>query len=224
MRGKIIKGIAGFYYVHTPAGLYECKAKGIFRKDGMKPLVGDDVEVEVLDQVLLTGNIIRILPRSNALIRPACANVDQSLVIFAIVKPEPNYNLLDRFLISMERQKLPAVICFNKKDLASEKEQKELCDAYSGCGYQVLFVSGIDGRGMEKIQSCLKGKTTVVAGPLSMLFILRQIWKPVRSAGRLSGAGTPRGMRSFLPCQTIPLSWIRRDLLPSPLGKWKKNS
>ena len=165
MRGKIIKGIAGFYYVHTPAGLYECKAKGIFRKDGMKPLVGDDVEVEVLDQVLLTGNIIRILPRSNALIRPACANVDQSLVIFAIVKPEPNYNLLDRFLISMERQKLPAVICFNKKDLASEKEQKELCDAYSGCGYQVLFVSGIDGRGMEKIQSCLKGKTTVVAGP-----------------------------------------------------------
>ena len=101
MRGKIIKGIAGFYYVHTAAGLFECKAKGIFRKDGIKPLVGDDVEMEIVDEAELTGNVVSILPRRNALIRPACANVDQSLVIFAIVKPNPNYNLLDRFLISM---------------------------------------------------------------------------------------------------------------------------
>lgn len=165
MRGKIVKGIAGFYYVHTAAGLFECKAKGIFRKDGIKPLVGDDVEMEIVDEAELTGNVVRILPRRNALIRPACANVDQSLVIFAIVKPNPNYNLLDRFLISMEKQKLPAVICFNKKDIATEKEQQELYDAYSGCGYQVLFVSGAKGQGMEAIQKCLKGKTTVVAGP-----------------------------------------------------------
>lgn len=165
MRGKIIKGIAGFYYVHTTAGLFECKAKGIFRKDGIKPLVGDDVEMEIVDEAELEGNIVRILPRRNALVRPACANIDQSLVIFAIVKPDPNYNLLDRFLISMEKQKLPAVICFNKKDIATPKEQQELFDAYSGCGYQVLFVSGAKGQGMEEIYKCLEGKTTVVAGP-----------------------------------------------------------
>ena len=103
MQGKIIKGIAGFYYVHVEGqGTYECRAKGIFRKDGVKPLVGDDVLVDVLDDAQMTGNIREILPRRNALLRPAVANVDQALVIFAIVKPQPNFNLLDRFLIRME--------------------------------------------------------------------------------------------------------------------------
>lgn len=165
MQGKIIKGIAGFYYVYTVRGLVECKAKGIFRKDKIKPLVGDNVEIELIDESLLLGNIIRILPRSNALIRPAAANIDQALVIFAIVKPNPNYNLLDRFLINMEQQGLPAVICFNKRDIASERELTELSEAYGKCGYQVLFVSGAKEQGIEEIRKCLKGKTTVVAGP-----------------------------------------------------------
>lgn len=165
MKGKIIKGIAGFYYVHTSAGLTECKAKGIFRKDKIKPLVGDDVEIELTGETPLTGNIVQILPRRNALIRPASANIDQALVIFAIVKPNPNYNLLDRFLITMEKQKLKVVICFNKKDIATPEEQRELEEAYGRCGYQVLFVSGTGRQGMDEIRKCLKGKTTVVAGP-----------------------------------------------------------
>ena len=165
MQGKIIKGIAGFYYVYTAAGLIECKAKGIFRKDGIKPLVGDNVEIELVDETQQVGNIVRILPRKNSLIRPASANIDQALVIFAIVKPNPNYNLLDRFLITMEQQDLPAVICFNKLDIATKEEQDELKNAYGWCGYQVLFVSGAKEEGMDEILSCLEGKTTVVAGP-----------------------------------------------------------
>lgn len=165
MQGKIIKGIAGFYYVYTVTGVVECKAKGIFRKDKIKPLVGDNVEIQIIDEKELTGNIINILPRNNALIRPASANIDQALVIFAIVKPNPNYNLLDRFLITMEKQGLPSVICFNKKDIATPEEEEELRNAYGGCGYQVLFVSGAKEEGMEEIRSCLQGKTTVVAGP-----------------------------------------------------------
>ena len=89
MQGKIVKGIAGFYYVHGDGGIYECKAKGIFRKDNKKPLVGDDVIFEILDEENRNGNIQEILPRHSELIRPAVANVDQALVIFAIVKP-PN--------------------------------------------------------------------------------------------------------------------------------------
>lgn len=165
MQGKIMKGIAGFYYVHTAAGLVECKAKGIFRKEQIKPLVGDNVEIQLVDEEKLLGNIVRILPRSNALIRPAAANIDQALVIFAIVKPNPNYNLLDRFLITMEKQKLPSVICFNKKDIATDNERQELSGAYGSCGYRVLFVSGKEKQGMEEIREQLKGKTTVVAGP-----------------------------------------------------------
>lgn len=165
MKGKIIKGIAGFYYVHTAEGLFECKAKGVFRKDKIKPLVGDNVEIELVDAEKLLGNIVEIFPRSNSLIRPASANIDQALVIFAIVKPDPNYNLLDRFLISMRQQTIPTVICFNKKDLASKEEQEELYHAYQQSGCEVLFVSGKQQEGIAQIREVLKGKTTVVAGP-----------------------------------------------------------
>lgn len=165
MRGKIVKGIAGFYYVHTSAGLVECKAKGIFRKEGIKPLVGDRVEIELTDTDKLLGNITDILPRQNMLIRPAAANIDQALIIFAIVKPEPNYNLLDRFLINMEKQKIPCIICFNKKDIATNREKEELTESYGKCGYQVLFVSGKKEEGLGEIREILKGKTTALAGP-----------------------------------------------------------
>lgn len=165
MQGKIIKGIAGFYYVHTHMGLVECKAKGIFRKEQIKPLVGDLVEIELTDEEKLLGNITKILPRKNTLIRPASANIDQAFIIFAIVKPNPNYNLLDRFLITMEQQEIPVIICFNKKDIATKEERDELAAAYASCGYQVLFVSGKENDGLEEILGCLKGKTTVMAGP-----------------------------------------------------------
>ena len=118
MQGKIIKGIAGFYYVHVVEfGVYECKAKGVFRKEKIKPLVGDNVEIEILDESEKKGNIVKILPRQNELIRPAVANIDQALVVFAITKPNPHFNLLDRFLIMMRYQGVPVTICFNKADL-----------------------------------------------------------------------------------------------------------
>ena len=99
-RGRIVKGIAGFYYIETEdTAIYECKAKGIFRKDNIKPLVGDMVNIDIIDEDKKLGNIIEILPRENQLIRPPVANVDQAVILFAIVKPDPNYNLLDRFLI-----------------------------------------------------------------------------------------------------------------------------
>ncbi|MDE6847039.1 MAG: ribosome small subunit-dependent GTPase A [Lachnospiraceae bacterium] len=166
MQGKIIKGIAGFYYVYVEGrGTYECKAKGIFRKDHVKPLVGDNVLVDVLDEEEMLGNIRQILPRCSALVRPAVANVDQALIIFAIVKPNPNFNLLDRFLIRMERQNLPTIICFNKQDIASRQEKEALRLSYETCGYQVLFVSALENEGIEQVRELLAGKTTTVAGP-----------------------------------------------------------
>lgn len=168
MQGKIVKGIAGFYYVHgKDREIYECKAKGIFRKDNTKPLVGDNVTLEVLDEEQKKGNITEILPRSSSLIRPAVANVDQALVIFAVAKPAPNLNLLDRFLIMMEQQKLPCIICFNKKDIADRAECDRLRAIYENCGYQVLFVSARDEQegNLEELAALLAGKTTTVAGP-----------------------------------------------------------
>lgn len=166
MQGKIIKGIAGFYYVFVAgAGIFECKAKGIFRKDSIKPLVGDIVNIDILDSSQLKGNIVSIEERKNQLIRPTLANIDQALVIFAINKPEPNFNLLDRFLISMEMQGIPAIIAFNKKDLASEEELDRLYRAYGRQSYRVIFTSTKEVGGIDELKELLRGKTTTVAGP-----------------------------------------------------------
>ena len=161
-----MKGIAGFYYVDVEeSGIYECKAKGIFRKEGQKPLVGDLVEIEILDEAEKTGNMTRILPRKNELIRPAVANIDQALVIFALENPTPNLTLLDRFLVMMEQQNVPTAICFNKRDLAGEDYTDHLRSVYENCGYRVFTVSAAKEQGMQEVEAYLKGKTTVVAGP-----------------------------------------------------------
>ena len=131
MQGKIIKGIAGFYYVHVVEfGVYECKAKGIFRNKKIKPLVGDNVLIDVIDEDNKKGNISDILERKNELIRPASANIDQAMVIFAVKSPEPNYNLLDRFILMMDYQDVPTVVVFNKTDLVEEKDIEELRKIY----------------------------------------------------------------------------------------------
>ena len=165
MQGKIIKGIAGFYYVQTEDKLYECKAKGAFRNQKIKPLVGDDVEIAIVDEETKKGNIEKILPRKNELIRPAVANIDLALIIFAAAKPQPNFNLLDRFLIMMEYQDVPVTICFNKKDLATTEELEFLYETYQSCGYQVILSSALKGEGLDEIEEVLQGRTTVVAGP-----------------------------------------------------------
>ncbi len=166
MQGKIVKGIAGFYYVHvSEKGIYECKAKGIFRKDNKKPLVGDDVEIQILDEEGKLGIIDGLLPRKSEIIRPAVANIDQALVIFAIVKPQPNFNLLDRFLIMMQQQSVPCVICFNKADLDIENTGVNYEAMYRKCGYETLCVSAKDQVGIDKLRQILSGKTTTVAGP-----------------------------------------------------------
>ena len=166
MQGKIVKGIAGFYYVHVVEfGIYECKAKGIFRKEKQKPLVGDQVEIDILSEEERTGNIVRILPRKNELIRPAVANVDQALVVFAVTKPSPHFHLLDRFLVMMESQGIPVILCFNKKDLAGNDEIENLKEIYRKSGYPVIFTSAKKDENLDEILAILKGKTTTIAGP-----------------------------------------------------------
>ena len=165
MTGKIIKGIAGFYYVDNGTDVYECKAKGVFRNKKIKPLVGDNVEFTVLSEAEREGNIDKILPRKNELVRPAVANIDQALVIFSITHPEPNLNLLDRFLVMMEVQEVPVKICFNKTDLTGDGERERLGNIYSSAGYPVYFTSTYENSGLDELRVLTEGKTTVLAGP-----------------------------------------------------------
>lgn len=166
MEGKIIRGIAGFYYVDVSGmGVLECKAKGIFRNNNEKPLVGDNVELEILDIEKMLGNITKILPRKNSIIRPAVANADQAVIIFAASYPKPDLNLLDRFLLMMGMQDIPVSICFNKTDDAAEEVIIQLADNYRGSGCRVFLTSTVTGEGLVGFKESLEGKTTVLAGP-----------------------------------------------------------
>lgn len=166
MTGKITKGIAGFYYVHGEDGvLYECKAKGVFRKDGVKPLVGDNVRITVLDAEKNIGNLEEILPRKSELLRPAAANIDQVLVMFAAAKPAPNFNLLDRFLIRMGLEGIPVFVGFNKSELVTTERLEEMKEIYTSAGYPVCFFSVMEQTGLDALHERLDGKTTALAGP-----------------------------------------------------------
>lgn len=166
MQGKIIKGIAGFYYVNTENDiLFECKAKGVFRNRDEKPLVGDNVEFEIVDEENLKGNITKLLPRRNEIIRPAVANVDMALVVFAISNPKPNLNLLDRFLVMMEYMDVKTMICFNKVDETTQDDIEEYKKIYEPAGFGVLFTSTLNGEGIDDLKKLIYGKTIVFAGP-----------------------------------------------------------
>lgn len=167
MQGRILKGIAGFYYVRSAenAKVYECKARGIFRKRQSKPLVGDFVEIEVIDEENEKGNITELLPRKNELIRPAVANVDQAMVIFALKRPDPVLTLLDTYLVRMRMAGIKTVLVFNKSDLVSEDEANLYKEIYASADCEIIFTSSKEKIGLDKVEAALKGKVTTVAGP-----------------------------------------------------------
>ena len=210
MQGKIVKGIAGFYYVHVAeSGIYECKAKGAFRNQKVKPLVGDNVRLEVLDEEQKKGNIEEILPRKNELIRPAVANIDQALVIFAAAKPKPNFNLLDRFLILMQYQKVPAVVCFNKQDMVDAEELQLLKNTYESFRWlaaDVLEYAGgagdtmLDGGGKILTMSRHFQKETTAGAASTSTWVMPLTCRTARSAFLLS----PKQIRQSFRSMTAP--------------------
>ncbi|MBP3878178.1 MAG: ribosome small subunit-dependent GTPase A [Lachnospiraceae bacterium] len=166
MTGKIVRGIAGFYYVYVAgSGIYECKAKGIFRKQKLKPLTGDTVRFEIVHEKDMEGNITEILPRKNVLERPPAANVDQAVLFFAAKSPDPNPVLIDRFLIMMDMKGIPCIPVMNKEDLLAEETQKLYEEAYRDSGHPIMFISVKEHTGVEELKGLLKGKTTILAGP-----------------------------------------------------------
>ena len=152
--------------MHTEgAGIIECKARGIFRKEKKKPLVGDRVDIEITDETNKEGSIEEILPRRNELIRPACANIDRALILFACDKPKPNIRLLDRMIIMMETLNVPVTVGFNKTDLVDEAFTEELRDIYSGAGVGVIFMDLKHKRGIDTLEKVLCGNVTALMGP-----------------------------------------------------------
>ncbi|CEI73738.1 MULTISPECIES: ribosome small subunit-dependent GTPase A [Romboutsia] len=164
--GKIVKGIGGFYYIDTENGIYECKARGIFRKQKITPLVGDRVKINIVDEEDKKGVIEEIDKRDTELIRPPIANVDKALIVFAIKNPKPNLSLLDRFIVLAEKENLDIVIVLTKVDLDEDGDLvEELKNIYEISGYKVIPVSNKTKLNIDKIKEELNGNVVVFAGP-----------------------------------------------------------
>ena len=165
MNGRIVKAIAGFYYVQSEEGLFACRAKGIFRKDGVKPLVGDNVLFDVVSYDDKEGNVTAVEPSKNRLIRPEVANVDQIFLIFAGTVPQPNYEMLNRYLVTVHDYDIPVCLIVNKTDLCSDEVTEEIRKNYEHAPYRLFFVSAKTGEGMKELGEQLKDRVTVLAGP-----------------------------------------------------------
>ncbi|HAT4319479.1 ribosome small subunit-dependent GTPase A [Clostridium perfringens] len=162
MEGIIIKGIGGFYYIKTDEGIIECKARGKFRYNSLKPMVGDRVTIKVENG---KGVIEDIHERSSELIRPTVANVTQAFVVFAIKNPDINLDLLNRFLTLCEYDDIHAVVCLNKEDLCTEEEKENLKELINDIGYEVLFINAKEGKGFDALKERLEHNITVLCGP-----------------------------------------------------------
>ncbi|MBQ9757896.1 MAG: ribosome small subunit-dependent GTPase A [Clostridia bacterium] len=160
LSGVIVKGIGGFYYVDTGRDIIECRARGLFRKKGFTPLVGDRVVIS-FDEDSVQGYVSEILPRTCELVRPAVANVTQMVVVVAQSSPAPNLYVLDKLIASAEFVKLKIAICFNKSDL---EENAEIIKTYEDAGFEVIETSATLNAGIEKLKEVLKNETTVFAG------------------------------------------------------------
>ena len=160
IQGRLIKGVGGLYFVAADGLVYECKARGIFRKKRIIPTIGDNVEISVQSEG--KGTIEKILPRRNSLIRPRVTNIDCAVITFAAKSPDINFDLLDRFLILAEYNKIEdIVICVNKSDLSAVDKVVEI---YGGI-YTVFAVSALENEGIEPLFKHLENKVSVLAGP-----------------------------------------------------------
>lgn len=163
--GKIVKALSGFYYVMKDNTVYQCRARGVFRKRKITPYVGDIVQFEKNNE--REGYILDILPRKNELLRPPIANVDQALVAVSVKEPDVSLQLLDKFLVHVEANDIDALVCFTKMDLLSDEEREnfhEIAEIYRAIGYPVLLLSIKDETSVEAVKPYLKDKITVVAG------------------------------------------------------------
>lgn len=158
--GRIIKGIGGFYYVETTDAIYECKARGIFRKQGISPLVGDTVKISV--NVNAENTIDDIIDRKNSLVRPPLANLDQLFIVASLVDPNINTTVIDRLIGIAELKNIEPIIVLTKIDLSQDAEYYK--NIYEKAGFKVILCDNNTGRGSDEVRELIKGKISAFTG------------------------------------------------------------
>lgn len=163
IEGIIIKGYSGFYYVQTDSEVWECTLRGKYRIKNQDFLVGDRVIIRPVNDGKAV--IEKVLTRTNQLVRPPVANVEQVIIVMSLGNPPPDLMLLDRLLVMGEFHGLELVIAFNKADLVSQDFMEQHCSIYKNIGYTVILSSAKTLMGINELRECLKDKISVLAGP-----------------------------------------------------------
>ncbi|MCL2840992.1 MAG: ribosome small subunit-dependent GTPase A [Defluviitaleaceae bacterium] len=159
--GLIIKGVGGAYTVQSEKGIYICTARGVFRKRETTPLVGDKVVITVTDETKKIATLHTIKPRENELRRPPAANIEQVVITVATAQPAFHSGLLDRFLLLVENEDIPLIICVNKVDLLDNKG----FEPYIAAGYTLVYTCALTGQGLDNLRGEMAGKLNLLAGP-----------------------------------------------------------
>lgn len=163
-KGIILNGIGGLYCVKSSTGIYFCRARGLFRNSGQKPLPGDNVDFDITDEKEMEGYLRSIHERKNNLIRPAVANVDLAFIIVSVKNPEPDLFLADKLICIFESKNIESVICINKADLGRDDEIFDISDQFAKAGYKVIVMDAKSGRGIDLIERHIKEKVCIFAG------------------------------------------------------------
>lgn len=162
MKGQIRKALSGFYYIQSEGEIYQTRARGNFRNRKITPLVGDDVVFESTNQT--DGYLLEVLPRKNELVRPTVANVDQGVIVTSMVEPNFSYNLLDRFLVTLEYKAIEPIIYLSKTDLVTDKATiEEVVTCYREIGYTVIAAT-TDDEAIDELQRLFPERLTVFMG------------------------------------------------------------
>lgn len=161
LTGVITKGIGGFYYVSTERGIAECRARGKMRKQKITPMVGDKVEITIVNENPFEGALEEICPRKTYLIRPAVANVDTVVIVIAATSPNPDFFMIDKLIVTAEKGNIDVIIAVNKTDLLVPDK---IIEMYSSAGYKVTPICASTGEGMQSLKKLISGKITAFAG------------------------------------------------------------
>lgn len=206
LEGLIIRGVGGFYYVETESGLYQCRARGLFKKQGITPMVGDRVQIDLTEEEEVEGYVTEIHPRRNSFIRPPIANIDLLLVVAACRHPAPNIRLIDRFLVMAEMSDTPVILCFNKADIAGEKELESLKTIYQN-SFDMLFLSAKTGDGIEALAARTAGLQVALAGPsgVGKSTILNHLCKSAAAVTGEVSRKTRRGRHTTRHAEIFPM-------------------
>lgn len=159
LKGTIIKGIGGFYYVEAADEIFECKARGVFRKEKLTPLVGDKVTVSINDNA--ENTVDEIMPRKNVLTRPPVVNIDNLIIVVSTVEPKPSTLVIDKLIAVAEHKDIEPIIVITKSDLASARE---IYDIYTLAGFNTIAVSNETGSGIDEVKAVLNGKISALTG------------------------------------------------------------